>query len=111
MEPEASPGTATPIRDASYVSIRAATRRRNAPEIPRRRPISERLGLAPGCKQRRPQTRASKVDAERTGHPLIPVLTTLSTKNRCRKANRISGGSTANVAPAITRFVFMAPRL
>lgn len=80
-------------------------------QIPRRRPISQELSFACGLKQRRPQTRASDVDAERKGHPLIPVLTTLSTKNRCRKANRISGGSTANVAPAITRFVFMAPRL
>ena len=80
-------------------------------QIPRRGPISQELGFAWGFKQRGPQTRASDVDAERKGHPLIPVLTTLSTKNRCRKANRISGGRTANVAPAITRFVFMAPRL
>src|SRR5262249_23076163 len=88
--------------------------RHAAPEhfqIRGRRPISEQLGFASSFKKRGAQTRASEVEAERTGHPLIPVLTTLSTKNRCRKANRVSGGSTANVAPAITRFVFMAPRL
>ena len=31
----------------------------------------------------------------------------LSTKKRCRKAKRTRGGSTAIVAPAMTRFVFM----
>ena len=84
-----------------------------APErfhVRRRRPIAHKLGFASLAKKRRAQPRAAEVDAERS-HPLSPELTMLSTKNRCRNANRISGGSTARVAPAITRFVFMAPRL
>ena len=96
--------------DTLCASMRLPTRRRNASISAGAGQSPEALGLACRAEKRGAQPRASEVDAKR-GHPLIPVLTMLSTKNRCRKANRISGGSTANVAPAITRFVFMAPRL
>jgi hypothetical protein len=39
-------------------------------------------------------------------YPLIAEPTMESTKKRCRKTKRMRGGSTANVAPAITSPVF-----
>ena len=44
-------------------------------------------------------------------YPLIADPTIESTKKRCRKTKSTSGGSTASVAPAITRPVLTAPRL
>ena len=44
-------------------------------------------------------------------HPFTPEETMESTKKRCSTTNSSTGGSTASVAPAITRPVFMAPRL
>src|SRR5215217_6298438 len=56
-------------------------------------------------------TRTAQVNGQYRRHPLTPVATMESTKKRCRNTKRITGGSTANVAPAITSPVFMAPRL
>ena len=44
-------------------------------------------------------------------HPFTPDETMESTKKRCRTTKSSTGGSTASVAPAMTRPVFMAPRL
>ena len=84
-----------------------------AREVRRRRPTSERGGVAfaAGFSQGGAEVGSAKVEAQRGGHPLIPELTMLSTKKRCRNAKRTRGGRTAIVEPAMTRFVFMAPRL
>lgn len=58
------------------------------------------------------KARAAQIDGENlTAHPFTPELMTELTKKRCRMTNNTTGGSTASVAPAITRPVFMAPRL
>src|SRR5581483_2876967 len=73
--------------------------------VARRRPAADRLhggglvgGGEPGA-----QMRAAKVEGEDPAHPLSPDWIMLLMKARCRAMNRRSGGSTASVAPAITR--------
>src|SRR5690606_35028575 len=55
---------------------------------------------------------AAEVDGEDgVAHPFTPEATMESTKKRWRMTKSSTGGSTARVAPAMTRPVFMAPRL
>ena len=80
-------------------------------EAVRRLPAVERHRLDRiSTRHARAQIGPAEVDRQR-GHPFTPALTMLSTKKRCRKTKSTSGGSTASVAPAITRLVFSAPRL
>ena len=108
-----SPGTAMPIARHAVRVDQPGDEALKGRQIFGRRPMSERrrVAFASGLRQSGAQIGAAEVEAKRSRHPLIPELTMLSTKKRCRNANRTSGGRTAMVAPAMTRFVFSAPRL
>ena len=49
-------------------------------------PERRRVAFAAGLGQGGAQVGSAEVEAQRGGHPLIPELTMLSTKKRCRKA-------------------------
>ena len=89
-------------------SLRSLTRSGMTEFHTDRRPA---LGIASGVRSSKSQAVGFSSATRTASHPLTAELTMESTKKRCRKTNRMSGGRTASVAPAMTRPVFIAPRL